>query len=118
VASKFEEPIMIAGAHAARGQNHEPALQRAAALRPTARALREIEARLGVLAARHRLTARQREIVRFVVLGFSNKEIARDLRCSVVTVEAHMTAVLRRTGSEGRGTLVARFWSEFDLEVI
>jgi len=67
------------------------------------------------VARAQRLTARQGQILRLVVCGLSNKEIADQLCCSEVTVEAHMTALLRRTRSCSRTVLVATFWLELDV---
>ncbi len=79
---------------------------------PTATAQARLERRLAELAATAHLSPRQTTILRLLVLGLTNKEIAASARCSEVTVEAHMTALLRRTRAEGRGMLVARFWLE------
>lgn len=57
------------------------------------------------------LTARQAEVLRYVVEGWSNKAIASRLGCAVRTVEVHVTALLAKTGSDNRAALVARFWT-------
>ncbi len=44
------------------------------------------------------LTVREREIVRLLSEGRSNKEIGSHLRISVKTVEAHRATVMRKLG--------------------
>lgn len=48
------------------------------------------------------LSAREMEILQYVARGFSNKEIAADLRISRQTVKNHMTAILRKLLVEDR----------------
>ncbi len=42
------------------------------------------------------ITAREREVLRFIARGYAYKEIARELHISVKTVETHVSAVLRK----------------------
>lgn len=42
------------------------------------------------------LTAREREVLRLIARGYAYKEVARELYISVKTVEAHVSAVLRK----------------------
>jgi DNA-binding NarL/FixJ family response regulator len=42
------------------------------------------------------LTAREREVLRFIARGYAYKEIAGELHISVKTVETHVSAVLRK----------------------
>ena len=48
------------------------------------------------------LTRREREILRLVVLGKSNSEIARQLFISLNTVTRHMTNIFSKTGTANR----------------
>lgn len=57
------------------------------------------------------LTARQIEVLRLVVTGDANKSIAARLSCAEATIEAHITALLRKSRVENRAQLVARFWT-------
>lgn len=59
---------------------------------------------------RHRqddgLTARERDIVRLVALGHTNREIAERLVLSVRTIETHRARIQRRLGFGSRAELV------------
>ena len=48
------------------------------------------------------LTAREREVLGFLVAGRSNGEIAKDLVISDKTVSAHVSNILRKTGTTSR----------------
>jgi DNA-binding CsgD family transcriptional regulator len=44
-------------------------------------------------------------------LGEPNKLVADALECSIATVEAHVTTILRKARVGNRTALVAKFWS-------
>ncbi|MEM7273278.1 MAG: response regulator transcription factor [Actinomycetota bacterium] len=48
------------------------------------------------------LTAREREVLRLVAKGMSNREIARELHLSAGTVKNHVSTILRRLGISDR----------------
>ena len=56
------------------------------------------------------LTRRQTDVLRLVVQGLSNKEIADALGCAEGTVELHLTMIFRKSGLQGRTRLIASFW--------
>jgi DNA-binding CsgD family transcriptional regulator len=56
------------------------------------------------------LTERQADVLRWLVLGDGNKAIAQRLHCAEVTVELHVTALLRKASVDGRARLIAKFW--------
>ncbi|UJR83622.1 response regulator transcription factor [Sandaracinus amylolyticus] len=58
-----------------------------------------------------RLTPRQAEILEHVARGSSNARIATLVGCSAASIEAHVGQLLRKAAAEGRGALVARFWT-------
>jgi len=53
------------------------------------------------------LTAREREVLRLVAQGKSNKEIAAALRISERTAKFHVTAIFNKLGAENRAQAVA-----------
>lgn len=55
-----------------------------------------------------RLSQREQEIVRLVVLGLCNKKIATKLRIAENTVKAHLVNVFRKLGIHDRTQLAAR----------
>ena len=55
---------------------------------------------LNVHADRELLTLRERQIVRLVAEGHTNKAIASILKVSVKTVETHRTAAMRKIGAK------------------
>lgn len=69
------------------------------------------EARLLAAAAQWSLTGREIDVLRLLVEGDSNKEIALKLSCAEVTVERHVTSILRKGRCDGRCRLVSRFWA-------
>lgn len=78
--------------------------RRAAAIAPAAAAtlLRDTIRALPV-----ELTGAERELVHFVRIGFSNKEIAARLDKSVRTVKTPLTSVYKKCGVRGRSRLLA-----------
>jgi DNA-binding CsgD family transcriptional regulator len=65
-------------------------------------------ARVDVVATKWKLTPRQRDVVRLITQGRSNKNIAATLGIAEVTVEVHVSAILRRAGAGSRAELIAR----------
>ncbi len=57
------------------------------------------------------LTAREQQVLRLIARGYTYKEIGRELTISVKTVEAHVSAVLRKLQLSNRHEL-ARWASE------
>lgn len=70
----------------------------------------DVDRRLCACAARWRLTRRQIETLRHVIEGDGNATIAAKLGCGLRTAEQHVSAVLRKSGSERRSELAAKFW--------
>lgn len=57
------------------------------------------------------LTARELEITRLIDLGFTNKEIARELSIALPTVKNHVHHILEKLGVERRAEAAARLRS-------
>ena len=53
------------------------------------------------------LTAREREVMTLVAMGFSNDQIAEELVVSRATAKTHVSRVLRKLGARDRAQLVA-----------
>ena len=60
-----------------------------------------------IMRPRQRLTAREREVLRLVSTGNSNKEIAKKLRISERTAKFHVTSIFNKLGAENRAQAVA-----------
>jgi DNA-binding CsgD family transcriptional regulator len=89
----------------------ETALQRASAVERragSAGAVQPDEAkRDAIQALPGELTVAERELVQFVRIGFSNKEIAAHLDKSVRTVKTQLTSVYKKCGVRSRARLLA-----------
>jgi len=70
-----------------------------------------LDARLQTAAQDWGASARERDVLRLLVSGDANKEIALKLGCSEVSVERRVTALLRKAKCDGRSRLIARFWA-------
>lgn len=70
--------------------------------------MKHLLAELPALSQLEQLTDRQREIVRWVVQGLSNKEIGRHLGISPTTVKTHLHNIFERAGVRGRQHLMVR----------
>lgn len=77
---------------------------------PDSSGVGEFDQKLSSAARAWTLTNRQVDVLRHVIDGETNKSIASKLGCAEGTVEFHMTALLKKSCSESRTQLVARFW--------
>jgi DNA-binding NarL/FixJ family response regulator len=57
---------------------------------------------------REGLTAREEEVAALLLEGLSNQQIATRLSISLNTVKRHVSAMLKKTGTQSRLELVAR----------
>jgi DNA-binding NarL/FixJ family response regulator len=53
------------------------------------------------------LSARQHDVMKLIVLGLSNKEIASTLKLAEGTVKIHVAALLRKLGVHRRAAVAA-----------
>lgn len=80
------------------------------AIRAVARGERYVDsriaARVAALSNAPRLSPREREVLRLVAAGRSNKEIASELGVTERTVKFHVTAIFNKLGAENRAAAV------------
>lgn len=70
-----------------------------------------LRARLVEAQRRWGVTRRELDVLRGIVAGDSNKEIALKVGLHESSVERYVTSLLRKAGCDGRSRLVARFWT-------
>lgn len=68
------------------------------------------ESRLRAAKRRWAVSSREAEVLTWLAQGDSNKEIAAKLQCAEVSVERHVSSLLRKAGCDSRSRLIARFW--------
>lgn len=66
--------------------------------------------------ARWSLTARECETLAHLAEGLSNRAIAAHLECAERTVEVHVARLLSKSKSGSRSEVIARFWSDDQLD--
>jgi Response regulator containing a CheY-like receiver domain and an HTH DNA-binding domain len=80
------------------------------AIRAVARGERYIDprvaSRLAALSTAPRLSPRERDVLRLLVAGKSNKEIAAALQLAERTVKFHVTSIFNKLGAENRAQAV------------
>ena len=70
----------------------------------------DLSVRLAEAARAWGLTPREKEVLRELVSGESNKVIAARLGCAPATVEVHVARLLEKSRCESRLALAVRFW--------
>ncbi|MMZ64498.1 HTH-type transcriptional regulator MalT [compost metagenome] len=70
---------------------------------------------LPLLAERHGLTTRERELLGFVLRSYSSKDIAAAMHISAYTVQDHLKSIFSKTGVSSRRELIWHFVSRFQL---
>ena len=68
-----------------------------------------------LLSDAYRLSAREIEVVGYVVRGYGNAEIARVLWLSPYTVADHVKNIFEKTGVRSRGELTSRLFFDHYL---
>ncbi len=63
---------------------------------------------VGAFAACHRLTPREIDVLEQLMRGRSGKQVARQLKLSLLTVNGHLQSIYRKCGVRGRDELVGR----------
>lgn len=94
-------------------------------LRESEERLKELERRsldvwrtadLDKLTSRYGLSKREIEVVRLIVAGFTNKEIAAKLFISPYTANTHIQHILQKVGAKNRVTLLRKVLSQGENE--
>ena len=70
---------------------------------------------LPLLSERYGLSARERELLAYVLRSFSSKEIAEAMHISVYTVQDHLKSIFAKTEVSSRRELIWHFVSRFQL---
>lgn len=73
---------------------------------------RRINDQLPAYVERHGLTARESDILRLVLAGKDNQNIASELQLALGTIKAHVHNILKKTGQATREDLIRDFWRE------
>lgn len=71
---------------------------------------RHIEEQMPFYRNAYKLSNRETEVMRLVVLGKSNQEIADELFLAVGTIKTHIHNILVKTEQQNRTTLILHFW--------
>lgn len=121
---RLETPVLVLTAYASDEQidavlraGARGYLLKGAALEEIERAIRavvrgeryldpRVASRVVALAHAPRLSARERDVLRLVVAGRSNKEIAAELQVAERTVKFHVTSIFNKLGAENRAQAV------------
>lgn len=71
---------------------------------------RHVEEQMPFFRDAYKLSHRETEVLRLVVLGKANAEIAEELYLAVGTVKTHVHNILVKTNQKSRDDLVVQFW--------
>lgn len=66
---------------------------------------------LALYGSRHKLSKREQEVLRLVLLGVDNQNIASTMGVAASTAKVHVHNILRKTGHANRQDLIQDFWS-------
>jgi DNA-binding NarL/FixJ family response regulator len=84
--------------------------------RPASRGLERLPERVSACVEASRISAKltraQVSVFRHLIVGDSNKDIARALKCAPRTIEVHVAGVLGKLGVDSRARLIANFWMD------
>lgn len=69
-----------------------------------------IDDNLMMYGKRHQLSDRECEVLRYVLLGNDNQNIASSMHLALSTVKVHVHNILQKTGQANRQALVQDFW--------
>lgn len=70
-----------------------------------------IDDNLALYGGRHKLSKREQEVLRLILLGIDNQNIASTMGVAASTAKVHVHNILRKTGHANRQDLIQDFWS-------
>ncbi|MDO5043378.1 MAG: helix-turn-helix transcriptional regulator [Slackia sp.] len=70
-----------------------------------------IDGNLALYGSRHKLSKREQEVLRLILLGTDNQNIASTMGVAPSTAKVHVHNILRKTGHANRQDLIQDFWS-------
>lgn len=73
---------------------------------------RHVDEQLPFFVKAHGLSNREGEVLRLVIMGKNNQEIAQELFLAVGTVKTHVHNILVKTDNKSREQLILNFWKE------
>ncbi|WP_350454756.1 helix-turn-helix transcriptional regulator [Slackia heliotrinireducens] len=73
---------------------------------------RHIDDLLPLYASQHGLSNREAEVLRLLLLGKDNQNIANELTLALGTIKAHVHNILKKTGQPDRASLKRHFWRD------
>lgn len=71
---------------------------------------RYVESALSLYGERYNLTVRERDVLRAIIDGKDNQNIASDLHLALGTVKTHTHNIFKKTGTKTRQELLQQFW--------
>lgn len=89
---------------------HERVAQPVATTYRTTHAGRRIDQNLAAYAAARQLSKREAEVLRLVLLGKDNQNIATSMHLAPSTVKVHMHHILQKAERANRKELIQDFW--------
>lgn len=70
----------------------------------------QIDSNLGVYAKRYKLSNREQEVLRYILVGHDNQNIASAMHISPSTAKVHVHNILKKTAQANRQDLIRDFW--------
>lgn len=70
----------------------------------------QIDSNLDVYAKRHKLSNREQEVLRYILVGHDNQNIASAMHISPSTAKVHVHNILKKTAQANRQDLIRDFW--------
>ena len=72
---------------------------------------RHVDEQMEFFTSKHKLSKRESEVLKLVVLGKNNQEIAKELFLALGTVKTHVHNIMVKTGCADRASLTKAFWN-------